>query len=170
MKRFYVLFLFALILSSCVFTKNKIVTDEKKHEKILIGDVNRKSFLKDEFKTWFEKNYSSYNPDKEVIDLLGNSDLYKDINIKIIFGTWCGDSRRELPRFFRIVDAAHIPENIISLTAVDTKKSSRNKSLDGISFTRIPVFIFYRNGEETGRIVESPRESLEKDILNILNK
>ncbi|NOZ34470.1 MAG: thioredoxin family protein [Chlorobi bacterium] len=162
---FFTLFIF---LSSCSFTKNKTIRDERTQRKELVGTCTRAGFQKVEFKEWFEKGYSDYVPNKEVINQLKDVSLYKDVNIKIIFGTWCSDSRREIPRFFKIVDEAHIPDNSISITAVDTKKSSRNTNLDEINFTRIPTFIFYKNGKEIGRIVESTKESLEKDILNIL--
>jgi len=165
----FIFFTTVVILSSCFITKNKTITDTKTQRKELIGSVTRTGFQKKEFKSWFDDGYMKYIPDNEIINKLKNESLFKNIKIKIIFGTWCGDSRRELPRFFKIVDTANIPENIISLTAIDTKKSSRDKSLNKINFTRIPTFIFYRNGKEIGRIVESTKESLEKDMLNILN-
>ncbi len=170
MKTKSALFVLLIIFSSCSITVNKIITDERTGKKELAGTVNRKGFQKKEFKTWFNKGYEEYVPDAKVINKLKNKTLYKGVKIKIIFGTWCGDSRRELPRFYKIVDTANIPENIIGLTAVDTKKSSRDKKLEGIEFTRIPTFIFYKNGKEIGRIVESTKESLEKDMLKILEK
>jgi hypothetical protein len=39
---------------------------------------------------------------------------------------------------------------------------------DGFDITNVPTFIFYRNGKEINRIVESPVISLEKDMLSIL--
>ena len=33
----------------------------------------------------------------------------------------------------------------------------------------VPTFIFYRNGEELGRIVETPEDTLEKDLAEIVN-
>jgi len=33
---------------------------------------------------------------------------------------------------------------------------------------KIPTFIFIMNGKEIGRIIESPNESLEKDMLKII--
>ncbi len=168
MKTILSFFTLLIFLSSCSFTKNKTIRDERTQRKELIGTCTRDGFQKTEFKEWFEKGYSDYSPDEEVVNRLKDVSLYKGVNIKVIFGTWCSDSRREIPRFFKIVDEANIPESIINLTAVDTKKTSRNTNLDGIDFTRIPTFIFYKNGKEIGRIVESTKESLEKDMLNIL--
>ncbi len=170
MKTKILLFAVVIIFSSCLMTKNKTITDERTQRKELIGTVTREGFQKKGFKTWFEKGYSEYQPKTEIVNKLKNISLYNNVTIHIIFGTWCGDSRRELPRFYKLVDEASIPENIIRLTAVDTKKSSQDKSIEGIKFTRIPTFIFYRNGKEIGRIVESTENSLEEDMLNILKQ
>ena len=170
MKTKIILFAIIIISSSCLMTKNKIITDKRTQRKELIGTCTRTGFQKNEFNSWFEKEYSEYKPNVKNVNKLKDVSLFKNVTITIIFGTWCGDSRRELPRFYKLVDEAGIPENIIRLTAVDTKKSSHDKNLEGIKFTRIPTFIFYRNGKEIGRIVESTDESLEKDILKILTK
>jgi len=164
------LFIIIIVFSSCSITKNKTITDKRTEQKELIGTCTRAGFQKEEFKTWFQKGYNEYKPDAEIVNKLKEQALYKDVSIKIIFGTWCGDSRRELPRFYKIADEANIPDNIESLTAIDTKRSSRDKKLDSVEFTRIPTFIFYKNGKEIGRIVESTKESLEKDMLSILGK
>ncbi len=42
--------------------------------------------------------------------------------------------------------------------------------VDGMEIHFVPTFIFYRNDEEIGRIVEMPYESLEKDMLEIVLK
>lgn len=162
------LFAIIIIFSSCSITKNKTITDERTQRKELVGTCTRAGFQKEEFKTWFQKGYAEYKPEENVVHKLKDQSLYKDISIKIIFGTWCSDSRRELPRFYKIADEVNIPENIITLTAIDTKRSSQDKNPESVEFTRIPTFIFYKNGKEIGRIVESTKESLEKDMLNIL--
>ncbi len=47
------------------------------------------------------------------------------------------------------------------------KKSGRNIEV-GKNVHHVPTFIFLKNGTEIGRIVESPIESLEEDMFNIL--
>ena len=170
MKTILSIFIALMLLQSCSITKNKIITDERTERKELVGTCTRVGFQKEGFQTWFDKGYNEYQPKEEVINKLKAVSLYKGVTIKIIFGTWCGDSRREIPRFYKLIDAANISENIISLTAVDTKKTSRDKSIEGIAFTRIPTFIFYKNEREIGRIVESTEKSLEEDMLTILTK
>ncbi len=164
-----ILFLVVIFTASCSVSENKTIIDAGSRKKELIGTCTRDGFEKAEYKSWFKEEYSGYIPKKEITNELKDPSLYNNLKIKIIFGTWCSDSRRELPRFYKIVDSANIPQNIISLTAVDTKKFSRDKNIDGISFKRIPTFIFYKSNKEAGRITERPEKSLEEDMLNILS-
>ena len=40
---------------------------------------------------------------------------------------------------------------------------------EGFGIINVPTFIFYRGGQELGRIVEYPIESLEADMVKILS-
>ena len=46
---------------------------------------------------------------------------------------------------------------------------SPNGEEQGLEIGFVPTYIFFRNREEVGRIVENPMQSLEKDMLAILN-
>lgn len=47
-------------------------------------------------------------------------------------------------------------------------KKAEGFDIDQFIIERVPTFIFYKNESEIGRIIETPVETLEKDILNIL--
>ena len=51
---------------------------------------------------WFNQNYLDYNLDKETLNKL--KPLFKDIEITVFMGTWCSDSRKEIPVFFKLID------------------------------------------------------------------
>jgi len=40
----------------------------------------------------------------------------------------------------------------------------------GLNIIRVPTLIFYQSGQEMNRFVEYPRETLEADLLKILQK
>jgi hypothetical protein len=86
-----------------------------------------------------------------------------------VFGSWCSDSREQLPRFFRVLDAAGYPSERLMLLAVDRSKTAHGIDASRLRIERVPTFIFYHNGRELGRIVETPLETLEADIAAILN-
>ncbi len=58
------------------------------------------------YSTWFLKEYDEYQPADDVIGRL-NAKGKDAVTITIVIGTWCPDSRRETPRFMKILDAWH---------------------------------------------------------------
>lgn len=84
-------------------------------------------------------------------------------------GTWCSDSREQIPAFYKILDELNYPSDKVTLICVDRKKKGLSNEADGLNIELVPTIIFYRNGEEIGRIIETPQESLEKDLLGIIN-
>ena len=44
-----------------------------------------------------------------------------------------------------------------------------SKETEGLKIELVPTIIFYKDGYEIGRIVETLTESLEKDLLKILS-
>ena len=60
--------------------------------------------------------------------------------------------------------------NLRLLIAVNEDKKTEEDEIDTLNIKLVPSFIFYRDGSELGRIVESPEKSLEVDVLGILIK
>lgn len=165
MMRISFVFLFLLILTSCS-NLNKVVYDETAKKNILIGECNRAAFNIDEFESWFYKEYSAYKPDKTVLTPIEQKMF--DFDILIVMATWCHDSRREVPRFFKILDHLAYHEPKIRLVNVDTKKQSSVIDTEELDIQRVPTFIIYKNKKEVGRIIESPIQTLEKDMVKII--
>ena len=160
--------LFSFLLNSQ--NLNNEITNSK-GQKILLGKIKKASLNQENYKSWFSKNYENYSPDENAIkDLQSNLNDYK---ITVFMGTWCGDSKREVPRFYKIIEALEFPENQMELIALSNDfnlyKQSPQHEENGLNIHRVPTFIFYKNGKEVNRIVEHPVESLEKDILKIVN-
>ncbi len=83
------------------------------------------------------------------------------------------DSKREVPRFLKLLSSIAFPEKKIQLIALGgsdslVKQSPRHEE-EGLGIFRVPTFIIYKNGIEVARINEFPVFSLEKDILAILS-
>jgi len=43
-----------------------------------------------------------------------------------------------------------------------------SNDIDVYGVENVPTFIFFRNGEELGRIIEAPDKSLEEDMAGII--
>ena len=94
----------------------------------------------------------------------------KDVTTILVMGTWCPDSKRELPRYFATMDAAGLNDAKLTMIGVDRTKRDTEGVTDKYDITRVPTFIFLRNGREIGRFVEhTPAEStFEAELARIL--
>lgn len=144
---------------------NKTVPDEE-DTVILLGPANEDGLKQEPFNTWYEENYADYQVDASTTSSLQH--LLKDVKIKAFMGTWCSDSQRETPRFYKIMEAAKFNRKNIELITMTREKDTPYGYEVGLDVTYIPTFIFYKNGKEINRIVESPISSLEKDMIAIL--
>ncbi|MBS1566047.1 MAG: hypothetical protein JST39_16785 [Bacteroidetes bacterium] len=118
---------------------------------------------------WFNKNYADYTVDSSTADAL--KPLLKDKSFELYLGTWCGDSKREIPRMLKILRYAGVKPAQIKMIMVDThdslyKQSPAHEEKDK-DIHRVPDLLVYQKGQELNRIVEEPVVSLEKDLLRI---
>ena len=51
---------------------------------------------------------------------------------------------------------------------MDEDKHAEGNETAGLKIEYVPTIIFYKDGNELGRIVESPEDTLEKDMIKIL--
>lgn len=145
---------------------NKIVIDEETGESMLIGPTTRDAFKDSSFSIWWNSTYNIYRVDSVTADKL--EDPLKGINIIIVMGTWCSDSQYEIPNLYRIFDYLGYPTDKITLINLDRDKNGKGDELDELNIELVPTIIFYKDEKELGRIVETPKDSLEKDMLKIL--
>ncbi len=164
--------LMALFLSLSISHSQSInqVVEYGKDKKMLLGKINKKGLTKKPFKQWFTKNYNDYLVNEKIVNKLEG--LLKDYKIKVFLGTWCGDSKREVPRFYSLLEKANFPKKQLEVIALDRREEAYKKSPNGeekgLNIHRVPTFIFYKDGKEVNRIVESPKETFERDILKII--
>ena len=90
------------------------------------------------------------------------------VDVIVFFGGWCSDSRREVPRFLKLADSAGIAPERIRLYALDPTKKSDDGMTDLWQIEFVPTIIFLVQGTEIGRITETPRTTMEADLLTIL--
>ena len=89
-------------------------------------------------------------------------------DILVFFGSWCGDSKRELPRFFAALHTANNQFFSARFMGLDRSKKDSAGVAASHQITNVPTFIFLRDGQELGRIVEQPADALEKEWVRIL--
>ncbi len=158
-----ILILFAINASAQEL--NKKMEDPNRHKEVMLNVCTREGIITfPEFKESYDSNYTSYVPDSTSFVQLAK--LLKDKKITIVLGTWCGDSKYQVPHFLKIMDALKISADNITYICVDGNKKAENGLIDNMKITNVPTFIFTdKKGIEVGRITEKPKETLEKDML-----
>jgi hypothetical protein len=169
--------IFLLVITACspkisVHQTNPVNMEatDKRGNLILLGKTTRERLAQAPFDSWYTKNYESYNVDSnsaaQAKPLLGNK------RFLVFMGTWCGDSRREVPRMYKILDYCQVKPSqiqLINLSNSDTAyKQSPGHEEQGLNIRRVPTLLIFEGQREVGRVVESPVTSLEKDILAIV--
>jgi thiol-disulfide isomerase/thioredoxin len=135
----------------------------------LIGYFDPGRLSQEPYSSWYIKGYDDYQYNTAAVNLL--MDMNKTgISIKIVMGTWCSDSRREVPRFMKILDLWQFPLSGVTFIGVDDAKRSPVGDYDKLDIQRVPTIIIYKNNIEAGRIIENPVTSLEQDMVNILGR
>lgn len=138
----------------------------------LLGDITLGQIRdREPHATWYYAEYNGmdYVPDTDIIEELKAMPT-DDLSVTIVLGTWCPDSRREVPRFMKLVTAWGFPVEKIRFIGVDINKVAPLGEYPALGIERVPTFIFYENKIETGRIIEVPVTSLEQDTRDILKR
>ncbi len=156
----------------CIISLSSFSQTAAENPKILYGACTKDSLMAEPFGKWFITGYENYIPATTIVANLKKENT-SSITVKAFFGTWCGDSKKEVPRFLKTLDAISFPQKNIRLIAVGGNdslyKQSPGKEEAGLGIFRVPVFIFYKNGIEINRINEFPVYSLERDMLSIIS-
>lgn len=150
---------------------NKEITGENQTP-YLLGKINKAGLQGDNYKAWFSENYTNYQPNTKIINTI--KDDLKSYDLLLFMGTWCGDSKKEVPRLYKVLEACNFPTEQLTMVAVSRESSMYKQSPQheeaGLNIHRVPTLIVYKNGEEVNRIVEHPIDTFEKDIQNIITK
>ncbi len=160
-------------LPTLVFFCFVISSIAQSHEKKLLNEIDPSQLQQAPYNSWYTSNFESYRPNTTIVDVLKKQKV-SNYSIKIYFGSWCGDSKRELPRMMHLLKEINFAEKNITLIGVDDStevyKQSPKRLEAGLNIYRVPTFIIYEGKSEVSRIVEYPVETLERDLLKILSR
>ncbi len=156
--------LFSSLLYSCAETK--LHTEQYKNKDILVGEGSISDIQKGTYEKWFSENSINYSGDKESINQL--KQVINNYQFEIVMGTWCPDSRQQVPVFYKVLKESQYknPEKIPVIYV--PRKYKEYDKIKGMDIKRVPTIIVLKNGEEIGRIIEYPMESMEKDLVAII--
>jgi thiol-disulfide isomerase/thioredoxin len=121
-----------------------------------------------DYASWQSLFVQPYSPDPGAIATIKAN--ANGVTVLLIMATWCPDSKRELPRFFAIMDGVGMDEAMLTMVGVDRTKKDPEGLTERWGITRVPTFVFLRNGLEAGRVVEKlpAGATLEGEIARLL--
>jgi thiol-disulfide isomerase/thioredoxin len=122
-----------------------------------------------EFWSEYLIHYASYNIDKEKVAEISAGLNSREIHIVAVLGTWCGDTKEQLPVLQKILD--NLSDNNISIDyiGVNRDKLAGETDISSLGIIFVPTFIIYENNKELGRIVEVPEGTMEEHIYKVIN-
>ena len=117
--------------------------------------------------TVFDLYTKRYEPNTEIIQKLNS--VEDTILIDVFMGTWCHDSKREVPALFKIMESIENPAITAQYTALEYRRRGPKDIIEKNNIKRTPTFIIYKNGKEIGRIIEEVKKSVESDLYSIIS-
>lgn len=132
------------------------------------GIITYQNFINSYTETWFLPIYKAYTIDKNTLEqLTKHLDNY---TIEMYIGTWCPDCQNEIPKLYKLLHLADYNMQGLKTIALDKNKESKQGYEKNKNINFVPTIIFLdKNRKEINRIVETPKENLEKDILKIIS-
>ena len=125
----------------------------------LLGEGSSEALLA-EFPA-FMSEYSTYEPSEEELNAVA---ALEGNQLVILFGTWCHDSEREVPRLLKTLDVSGLDAPDFTLIAVDRTKRDPEGMAKKHSLKYTPTFVLLRDGDEIGRVVERADAGLTQDL------
>jgi thiol-disulfide isomerase/thioredoxin len=132
--------------------------------KVLKGKVEMKTLMNDPSTTWFYKGVNDYQPNDNMLNYIKAN--RSNFNLVVVMGTWDETSRQVVPQLYKVMITGGSPEEQVVMFGTDQKLQS-DAPVD-YKVKRVPTIIVFKDGKEEGRIVGTPKESIEGDLSRIL--
>jgi len=142
----------AMFISIFSFAQTQYEVSIDGQDKILKGIINRDLIANDTTLKWYKQNQAGYKPDQATINALKTKS--SSLQLIVFGGTWCGDTKYILPKFFVLTEAAGFSQDHITLIGVDRNKKTISHLAEALGVINVPTIIVMRDGKEIGRVVE----------------
>ena len=123
------------------------------------GEISRDDLLNDY--SAFSEEYDEYSPSKEELTTIK---ALQGKQVLVFLGTWCHDSKREVPRFLKLLDTAKVQLGSLKLVAVGYDKLDPAGLAKQYDLMYTPTIIVSDGEKELSRMIEKPKQSLAVDL------
>ncbi len=157
-----------LVFFSIFMSTGLSIPGDISKEEILLGEFKRADLEQKPYAVWFNRAYKNYQAEEKALKTIKKN--IGDYNITLFMGTWCPDSRREIPQFYKLLDLTGYDSEKIKAYAVNRNKETPKHLEKDFDVKMVPTIIFSKNGEEVNRFVEFSIETFAKDIAQIVSE
>lgn len=155
-----------LFLLSSVLVNAQEFTNAK-GDTHLWGTIQVDQLKKAPYADWFYEHYDDHQSSLTIDE----GAQFKDVTVKVFLGTWCGDTKKLLPRFIKSWEQLGLSLDQVEFIGLhneeDLYKQGPNRETIGYNIHRVPTFIFEKEGQEINRIVERTVFDLDTDMRAI---
>ena len=114
----------------------------------------------------FAKEYETFQPSArqlQDIQALAGKDVIA------LFGTWCRDSEREVPRLIKLLEVGNVEVRQLTLYGVSRRKDDPEGYSEKYALKYTPTIVISDDNGELARIIERPKGNLAGDIASQIN-
>jgi thiol-disulfide isomerase/thioredoxin len=163
----FIVLLLSLHIYSFGQTQYETIT-EAGGGKTLKGIIAKENLANDTSFKWYAENLIGYTPNADAVAALKKNT--SNIQLVVFMGTWCGDSKNIVPKFYSLLGVAGFPESRVSLIGVDRSKKTISHLTEAFNIINVPTIMVLKDGKEAGRVVEYGKYGLfDKELAEIIN-
>ncbi|WEK37291.1 MAG: thioredoxin family protein [Candidatus Pseudobacter hemicellulosilyticus] len=166
--KYYSIICFTLLFSMKGIAQTTYEVTGQGDQKILKGFITRDLIAQDTAFKWYQQNQAGYTAPAATVTAL--KEKAPQVQWLVFGGTWCGDTRNILPKFFSILEAAGIQQDHVTLVGVDHSKKAFGHLTEALNITNVPTIIVLKDGKEIGRTIEYGKTGQwDKELGEIVN-
>lgn len=140
-------------------------TDKENGAVVLKGQLTIADLKAEPGFDWM-KSAGEYKPDTTALKYLKKH--LSDYDMVVMIGTWCSDSQDMFPKLYRLIQLTGLSEDRYTIYGMDRAKEAKYVEHKLYKIEKVPTIILYKENNEVGRIVESVKKSLEKDLTEMI--
>jgi thiol-disulfide isomerase/thioredoxin len=114
----------------------------------------------------FSAEYQVYKGSEQ--ELVGMKSI-EGLSVLVLFGTWCHDSERDVPRLLKLLEQSQVKIKELKLVGVNYNKQDPEGLHRDFDLRYTSTIILLDGDRELGRIVERPNVSIGEDLAAMQN-
>ena len=162
----FILWLLSFLFMIMIAKSEYVITRDTANKVVISGKINWEDWQK--HAEWQDYKADEYKINTAFSDSILQIMKLNKITFMLFAGSWCSDSKEQMPKLYKVLSYCNYPINNIELYGVDRKKEESSGIAKALQILNVPTLIIIKNNNEIGRIVETPSHSWEEDIFNFI--